>query len=59
MTNLKEYTQDGGAESDFNQQPWMLEQLEERNKTQSGLYREWNRVTDKYRKNYDNIRWEK
>ena len=59
MKNLKEYVLDGGAKSQFNQQPAMLDMLEERNKTRSGLYREWNRISRKYRENYDRIKWEK
>ena len=59
MKNLKEYVRDGGAKSEFNQQPAMLELLEDRNNTVRGLYQNWNHISQKYRENYDSIKWEK
>ena len=59
MSKISQDAQDGMMKSQFNQQPAMLEMLEDRNKTAVGLYREWNRVSPAYRHNYDLINWEK
>ena len=59
MSKISEDVRDGYMKTAFNQQPAMQELLEERNKTVSGLYREWNRVSPEYRTNYDKIKWER
>jgi hypothetical protein len=55
---ISQNAKDGMMKSSFNQQPAMLEMLEDRNKTVSGLYREWNRISPAYRQNYDTIKWD-
>ena len=56
--SLKEFTQDGGAKSGFNQHPAMLEMLDDVKKARTGLHSKHNRVSRAYRNNYDNINWE-
>ena len=58
MSRLAENVKDGAAKSEFNQQPAMMEMLEDRNKTRSGLYSQWNHVSPAYRRGYDAINWE-
>ncbi len=58
MNRIAENVKDGSMKSEFNQQDWMNDLLEDRNKTRKGLYSSWNHRTATFRRNYDNINWE-
>lgn len=56
--NLKEFAQDGGAKSPFNQQDAMKSLLEDCQRARCGWSRPYCKVSSSYRRNYDNINWE-